>query len=165
MKNHGYTLIEVLVVISLMAIFMGLALAGYQEIIAKNNTATHLNQLVAAINFARNEAILRHEVITLCKSKNGKNCSGEWKNGLIVFVDQQISGQVGVGDKILRVFSAVPNNSFLEWLGQRSNDYLQMDASGTTHGQAGTFYFYPDKNNKKNVNKVIVSQTGRVRIE
>lgn len=164
-KTAGFTLIELLIVITLAAVLIGIALPSYQALIASSRTTTQINQLLAAINFARSEAILRHKVVTLCKSMNGKSCGGEWKNGWIVFVDHQISGQVEFGDEILRVYGPVPQGGKLEWQGQRSNNYLQMDSSGATRGQAGTFYYYPNDNVKAQVSKVIVSQTGRVRRE
>lgn len=163
--SKGFTLIELLIVLTLVTILATLAIPSYKNLVEKNRARVQVNQLISAINLARSEAIRRHQVVTLCKSEEGKSCSGEWSQGWIIFVDRQASGQVNAGDEILRVFAAVPKGSFLEWIAQRSNDYLQMDPSGATHGQAGTFYYYPNTDDKLSVSKVIVSYTGRVRLE
>jgi type IV fimbrial biogenesis protein FimT len=163
--TKGFTLVEVLLTLALILILAGLAVPSYQALVAKNRASAQVNQLISAINLARSEAVRRHQVITLCKSEDGKTCGGEWSQGWIIFVDQQVSGQVDFNDEILRVYHAVPKGSFLEWVAQRSNDYLQMDPSGATHGQAGTFYYYPNVGHKEKFSRVIVSNTGRVRID
>lgn len=163
--TKGYSLLEVLLVLILSAILFALAIPAYRHLVTGNHAVTQINQLVAAINYARSEAIHRHSVVTLCGSNDSRSCSGKWSDGWIIFVDKKISGQVDPDDEILRVFSAVPTGSLLEWVGQRSNEYLQMDPSGTTHGQAGTFSYYPDMRDQQKVSKVVVSQTGRIRIE
>ena len=147
------------------AILLTLAIPAYQALIAQNRQTTQITQLVAAINLARSEAVTRHSIVTLCKSNDGKQCAGEWRDGWLVFVDKQASGQVDLGDVILRIYPPIPLGSSLEWAGQRSNAYLQMDPSGGTHGQAGTFTYYPHQGEKYIMSKIIISQTGRIRIE
>lgn len=161
----GYTLTELLIALMLSIILVVVALPVYRDLTSNNRKQTQVTQLVAAINFARSEAISRHSIVTLCKTKDANQCGGEWDDGWLVFVDKKASGQVDPGDRILQIYPASPPGSFLEWVGQRSNSYLQMEPSGGTHGQAGTFTYYPNADNKQKKSMIIVSQTGRIRIE
>lgn len=161
---HGYTLTELLITLLISAILLAIGIPTYHDLVLNNRQTTQINQLVAAINFTRSEAILQHAIVTLCKSKDSKICGGEWSDGWIIFIDKNASGQMAPGNQILRIYPATPSGSALSWKGQRSNDYLQMEPSGGTHGQAGTFTYYPDVNNKQKMSEVIISQTGRIRV-
>lgn len=163
MKASGFTLIELLITLTLLGILLALAIPNYQTFITSNRLITQVNQLVVAINFARSEAIKRHTTVTLCASNDGKKCDGFWNKGQIIFIDATDNGQVDTNDKILRIYSALPNTVQLEWRSLHK-DYLQMSASGGTHGQDGTF-IYSSTQNPAEIMKISVSQTGRVRIE
>lgn len=162
--SRGFTLIEALIVLSLTILLATLAIPSYYFLVEKTQATTNVNRLIAAINLARSEAVRRQEVVAVCKSKDGQTCSGSWSQGWIVFADPSVSGKVSSPNLILRVFNGIPTPSQLEWKAQRSNDFLQLDPSGMTHGQAGTFYYYPDASHKQKVTKIIVSYTGRIRV-
>jgi type IV fimbrial biogenesis protein FimT len=163
-RIKGYTLVELFVAIAVLGILLTLAIPVYQNFVANNRATTQVNQLVAAINLARSEAVKRHNTVILCASSDGKNCGKQWRDGWLIFVDKQSSGQVDSGDEVLRVYQALPAGDQLTLSSSRSNDYLQMDSSGGTHDhQAGTFtYSSADKKHQFNI---VVSPTGRVRVE
>jgi type IV fimbrial biogenesis protein FimT len=161
MRNTGFTLIELLITLTLLAILLTLAVPVYKELIKNTRTTTQVNQLIAAINFARSEAIKRQAIVTLCASNNQKTCSSDWTKGWLVFVDKQASGQVNNDDEILRIYSTLPINHHLEWHALRN--YLQMNSVGGTRSQNGHFSYYTqDKNNQQQIS---ISQTGRIRVE
>ncbi len=161
MKNFGFTLVELLVTLTLLAVLLTLAVPTYNSLVSDTRTTTQVSRLVSAINFARSEAITRHVIVTLCASSDQRSCGNDWSQGWLVFVDKQTAGQVSKGDQILRIYDAVPNNSKLEWATLRDH-YLQFKSSGFTNGQDGSFIFYTDN---KAQQKIIVSQTGRSRVE
>lgn len=87
MKNpRGFTLIELIVTIAILAILLGLAAPSFRDLIENNRTATRTNDLVAALNFARSEAIKRGVDVSLCRTgadfangfsiRTGTNCGG-----------------------------------------------------------------------------------------
>lgn len=164
-KPHGYTLLECLVVIVIVGILLGFALPSFSHLMQRTRVVTQVDQLVATINYARSEAINRHAIVTLCKSADGKTCSGEWRDGWLVFVDKQAQGQVNPGDVILRVHEALHHGDELAWDASSKRDaYLQLDATGATRGQAGTFVYSPGDRNPQNTYRITVSLTGRVRV-
>lgn len=64
MKNRktnitGFTLIELMVTISIAAILLAVGVPSFQAIIENNRLATQSNELITAVNLARSEAIKR----------------------------------------------------------------------------------------------------------
>ncbi len=85
MKHHsGVTLVELLVVLAVFAILLGFGVPSFRATIETNRIATVSNDLVAALHFARSEAVRRGEDVTLCSSNDQSSCSGAWVDGWVV---------------------------------------------------------------------------------
>lgn len=144
---------ELLVTLAVALILAGLALPAYRTMVLQAQEAAMVSRLVSAIQFTRQAAVFQQHSATLCASQDARHCGGFWEQGWIVLM----------GEKLLRTYDPLPVGGSLEWQGPF--DHLQYEPTGTARGQAGTFYFYPDRGNKKEVKKIIVSPTGRVRVE
>ena len=85
----GMTLIELMVVLSLIAIMMAIAIPSFTSVIQSNRVATEVNSFVGSLQFARAEAIKQGLPVTICASSDGSNClnSAIWNTGWIVFAD------------------------------------------------------------------------------
>lgn len=83
---RGFTLLELLVVISLVSILVGLAVPSLTETALSSKLAEGANRLATSATMARSEAIKRNEVIKLCISANGTACTttGSWEQGWIL---------------------------------------------------------------------------------
>jgi type IV fimbrial biogenesis protein FimT len=75
MKNRGFTLIELMITLAVMAILLSWAVPSFQEIIRQNRLTTDTNDLVTALNLARSEAIKRGRTVTVTPS------GGDWGAG------------------------------------------------------------------------------------
>jgi type IV fimbrial biogenesis protein FimT len=75
MKNHGFTLIELMITLLIMAIMLAWAVPSFQEIVRQNRLTTETNELVTALNLARSEAIKRGRNVTVTPS------GGDWGAG------------------------------------------------------------------------------------
>lgn len=71
MKNHGFTLLELMITLAIMAIMLSWAVPGFQEIIRQNRLTTETNELVTALNLARSEAIKRGRPVTVTADGGG----------------------------------------------------------------------------------------------
>jgi type IV fimbrial biogenesis protein FimT len=111
MKKHsikkGFTLIELMVTIAIIAILMAIALPSFQDTIARSKLETEANNILRDLNFARTEAIKRGSSVSLCPSDNGTSCSGaqDYGDGWIIFVDDVTPDNaiVDTGEEVLRV--------------------------------------------------------------
>lgn len=86
MRQRGFTLIEILVVISMMALLAALAAPSFNQAILSNKLTSYSNTFMASAQIARSEAIKRNVQVTLCRSADGATCatSGTWQQGWIV---------------------------------------------------------------------------------
>jgi type IV fimbrial biogenesis protein FimT len=101
-------MLELVIVMSLGAILMALAIPSYRYITNGNRIAAEVNGLLGDMQYARAEAIKEGQTVTVCVSSNGTSCLGAtattWHNGWIVFSDVNGDHVVANGvDAILRV--------------------------------------------------------------
>jgi type IV fimbrial biogenesis protein FimT len=88
-KHSGFTLIELLVSIVVLAVVLALGIPSFQDFIKNNRLAGQTNDLVMAIQMARNEAVKRGTGSVICASDDQATCSDsdDWTTGWIVFSD------------------------------------------------------------------------------
>ena len=88
---RGFTLLELMVTVAIIAILAMLAAPSFNDAILSNRLASFANNFVASATLARGEAVKRNAVVTLCVVANdtSKTCttSGDWQQGWIVFND------------------------------------------------------------------------------
>lgn len=91
-SESGFSLIEVMIVIAVLAILIGIALPSFRAAIQNNRITAQANELVTAFHLARSEALKRNRPVVLCASNNGSACAGGWANGWIVAEDNAAPG-------------------------------------------------------------------------
>jgi type IV fimbrial biogenesis protein FimT len=103
--QHGFTLIEALVAIAIMAILLAVAVPSFSSSGLNSELRSAAGGLLASANLARAEAIKRNAVVNLCVSSNGTTCgTGGWEQGWIVVAPA--SG--ALGETILQRHEARP---------------------------------------------------------
>jgi len=63
MSQKGFTLIEVMITLVLLAILLGVAMPNFSQMLRDNRAASDLNAFVAMFNFARSEAAGRGQAV------------------------------------------------------------------------------------------------------
>lgn len=64
--EKGFTLIELMVVLAVMGIIAGIAFPSLRDMIVNSRITTQTNEFIAALNFARSEAIKRGADVMVC---------------------------------------------------------------------------------------------------
>lgn len=162
----GFSLIELLITISLMAIALSIAMPSYRSFMANNRSATEVNRFLAAVNIARSEAVKRGTPVTLCARKLPRTlpetCSGatDWATGWLLFSDT--SGSKGVfdaSDALLYVWDKPEGSPTIT--GSASN--IQYLSTGETQQTASFSYYFPDCRGEQR-RSISLSLTGRASV-
>lgn len=101
---RGFTLIELMVTIAIVAILATVAAPSFNEAILSSRLTAFANSFAAGAQLARSEAIKRNSTVRLCRAANGTSCanSSGWQQGWIVFHDINGDGVVDTGDAIIQ---------------------------------------------------------------
>ena len=113
--TQGFTLIELMVTLSVAAVLLTVGVPSFQEFIASNRLTSEINSFTAYLNLARSEAIKSGGRVTLCASSNGTSCatSGGWEQGYLIYRDINGNGSMDTGtpaDPVLRVGAPMRGN-------------------------------------------------------
>lgn len=121
--SSGLSLIELMVVISIVAILAAVAIPSFTESLLNNRLSTYANAFVANTHLARGEAIKRNQLVRLCASVNGTTCAGNWKDGWIV---------LSAGDIVIHTQQAVDANYKITDVVGVNTLFFQPSGVGTT---------------------------------
>jgi len=132
-KQKAFTLIELLVTLVILGIVIGLAVPSFTKQIINNSSLTLGSDLVAAINFARQEAVKRGRRVSLCPSTDGNLCltSADWAKGWLVFVDDAASdGVAPIVKTSLRHWSGLNPKATINATSTAAIDYIRFTGIG-----------------------------------
>jgi type IV fimbrial biogenesis protein FimT len=103
---RGFTLMELMIVLSLAAVILALGAPNFREFSRNNRLTTGANDLLASIQLTRTEAILRQLPVSLCASADprspGAVCGGGDFGGWIVFADTDGDCARDPGEPLIR---------------------------------------------------------------
>jgi len=97
--NKGFTLIEMMVTVAIMAIVATIAAPSFVDMIRNNRVTTAANDVLSAMQLARSEAIRQRRPITVCAGADACTDSTDWAGGWIV----------ASPDGVIRVWPGRPN--------------------------------------------------------
>lgn len=151
----GFTLVELMVVVSLVAVLSAIAVPSFRDLLLNQRLAASTSDFVAALSFARAEALKRSQTVTLT-AKAGKNWNTGWE------VKRKVDGMSAT----MRSFEALPAGVAVDTgLGGAFSGRLSYDANGfSRNGDAylmGCVAFKADTGRRS---AVVVSASGRPRV-
>lgn len=166
--QQGFTLIELMVTVALVAILATLAFPDFSETVRQWRRDSATRALTTSLQLARSEAIKSSRKLMLCPSTNGTSCanSTEWRNGWIVFVDDGATDQAfDAGERIIQVASS--QGGIASLTSPAGVTFLQFLPNGLRAATTGTATFTVTPSGATSatkVNKVGVTQVGRANI-
>lgn len=158
---HGFSLVELLVVLTVAAILLAIGIPNMQSFLVTNRLASTTNELVTALNLARSEAVKRGTRVVL-RSAAG---SGQWHGGWQVFVDADGDGAPSAGEDILQTAGPIASPLTVRASTAFANA-VAFDASGRSG--AGTFVICYGPalidDGRSMARAILVAASGRVRV-
>jgi type IV fimbrial biogenesis protein FimT len=142
--ENGFTLIELMVALSVAAIILTVGIPNFRTLIQNNRAATQANELVGALGLARAEAVKRGLPVAICASNDSSTCTGgnDWAGGWIVFVDDN-AGDPGnrntANEALIRVHAAIGAGSTLS----ANDSNIRYDRLGYQESGVSTFNLKP----------------------
>ena len=101
-KERGFTLIELIIAVSLTALLLTMAVPALTSFVSNARQTGVLNDLVSSMHLARSAAITTNTRVTICTSSGGSNCdAASWDQGWIVFSDRDTDQAVDDDETII----------------------------------------------------------------
>ena len=151
-KIQGFTLLELLVAITLLIIVASVACINYSPLINRIRVNTMSHQLTSIIQFAQLNALTYQQQMILTPYQQ-QNWSSGWK----LFSTDQTTGQ----QTLLREFSNTHNNLHIQLAAFPQADKLQWQADGLLTQNNGHFTISLDSIQQQ----LIINKAGRIRTE
>lgn len=97
-------MIELMVTLAVLAILLTIGVPSMRTLILNNRLTTATNNLAAAINMARSEAVKQGVTTVLCTSNDQATCTGNaWTTGWLVWADANSNTTLDAPGEIIRV--------------------------------------------------------------
>ena len=176
----GVTLIELMTVISILAILAAIAVPSFQSVVASTRLSSAGNDLTASFARARAESIRLGTRVTVCRSNASNtqcsNTAGEgWEVGWLIVQDIQrptVNASVDAGDSITFVGQSLPaqikvvGNSFLATYASFSADgQPKQMGGGMSPGTIRVCSTSPALQDSTRARDLIMSNTGRIEVK
>jgi len=115
--HHGFTLVELMVTVAVMAILASVSTPALQALVNSNRLRAGANETIAVFQSARFEAIRANRQIVACMSANPNaatpSCGTAGATGWIVFQDADRNGQYGATERLIRRATVTGNVQLL----------------------------------------------------
>lgn len=173
--NRGFTLLELLILIAVLAILLSVAVPSFFSAIQNSRMTAQANDLVTAFQLARSEALKRKVPISICASDTSADeptCGSDWSEGWIVIIDSNAVGTTSASydsydDDVLRVWSALTGDAAIS--GTNAPDFVRYLPNGQIDLDAGDpapeFEMRIPKCTGEKQRNIEISRTGRASAE
>ncbi len=167
-STRGFTLIELMVTIAIMAIMVAIGFPSFQAMIASSRLTSTTNAMVSTLQMARMEALKQHQTVII---KPKDDVTDGWANGWSVFVD--LNGntkQDALDEPTIATFDALNSTTTMATVDDDPSvtttsgysNRVSYSPSGRVKS-AGHFTFCSAA--AQDFRSVVIAATGRVRVE
>jgi len=151
-RPRGFTLIEMMVVVALVAILGTIAVPGFRDLLLNQRLASNTSDFVAALSLARTEAMKRSQKVGL------DPIDGDWASGW------EVAMTVGKQREVLRTFDGLQPGVIIDSAATSGGlkQALAYDARGFLSGKgAGCLTLKAETGRRSSI---VVATAGRPRV-
>lgn len=131
-KENGFTLIELMITLSVLGILAAIGIPSFFELLSNNRMTSTTNSISAALQSARSEAIIRKEPVIFCQNNgSGSGCAasiGTLAAGWVIGLDSDLNGAIDTNG-VIRVADAFPANMAFTMTGFTGN-FVRYNTQG-----------------------------------
>lgn len=158
--SSGFTLLELLIAIALIAIMTTWVVPSLQLMTEKHRVAVEILRLKTALTQARNSAVTRRVPITVCPTQDQVTCLDDWTAPLMLFVNQGDNGVRKADEPILKILSASDVRS-VSYSALAGKSHVRFSSLGWPQGYNGSFIICGGHGK---ATRLVLSRMGRIRI-
>ena len=126
-QQSGFTLIELMVTVSVAAVLLAIAAPSFSRLIAGNRITTQTNEFVGGLNLARAEAVRRGQGVSIRSDSSDIEFGTAWT----VFSDPTFAGAAPAGTAVIRHATAPAGRTTLRRVTLASSTYTDATSSLT----------------------------------
>jgi type IV fimbrial biogenesis protein FimT len=128
-RQRGFTLIELVITMSIVAILLAIGIPSFRYVTTSNRTSGEINDLLGSMQLARAEAIKQGQTVTICASQDHLTCSGQssWNTGWIMFAG---TGAPSNADPIIRLEMPFSGSDTLQANGTPAASAVEFNREG-----------------------------------
>ncbi|WP_044872178.1 GspH/FimT family pseudopilin [Pseudomonas sp. LFM046] len=159
-NSRGFTLIEALITLTLVALCIGLGIPALTQFIQAQQLNAATQTLISSLAYARQASITQRVPVLV------DNQDGDWSTGWLVYADQNGNGLWDEGDPVLRLVAPQPEGLVITGNSpvRRYVRYTPTGQASLAGGafQAGTLTLC-HVDGRLPVRKLVLNAVGRVR--
>jgi type IV fimbrial biogenesis protein FimT len=161
-SQHGLTLIELLIAMSIAAILFGIAAPALSGAIASGRAAGVRADLLASLATAGTRSGTSGTRVVLCPTIDAENCSDDtdWSQGWLVFMDPNANRELDGGERLLHLQPPLPGHVHLRSTEGRTRIVYQ--ANGVNVGSNVTFTLCDGRGPSRAIS-LVIANFGRLR--
>lgn len=154
-KLRAFTLIELLISLSLLAILLFFTIPFESSLHQKNQIQVIQEEIKSAVRYAKTQALISGNTLILTPS----NDSNDWSDGMRLFKDNA-KHQYTSKDAVIHAWHWNSSGIQVTWRGFQSNHYLLFSTDVSKNAVNGSFLI---ESNAKYAAKLVINKLGRVK--
>lgn len=157
---RAFTLIELIVSISITSILAAIAIPNFSEFIVQLRVDNEISSLHRMLLITRNSAINSGQKAIICPLDDTQQCTTQWQNELSVFIDVNDNKKFDANENIISIRAEINTNDKLVY--GKGRNKITFKPTGQLSGLAnGTFRYCPlmYENHSRGI---VVARSGRV---
>ncbi|MCW8876631.1 MAG: GspH/FimT family pseudopilin [Kangiellaceae bacterium] len=160
--TKGFTLIDLLFALAILAILINIAVPAFSDLIKKGKIKSESSALYSVLQASRVVAVESNEKVTICPTQTGETCTSEWSNGYLAFIDNNGNRRIDENETVLFQKLVRSEDISLRWRAFGVRSSMQWLSSGITNHQNGYFEFC-FQGEPTLARALIISKSGRIR--
>ncbi|MBU2863870.1 GspH/FimT family pseudopilin [Reinekea forsetii] len=164
MKQQGFTMVELLSTVILIALVAAMAASSFAGLIAIAQSDRLKNDWVTFLNYGRSQAVLTQQVVTACPLINNE-CSKDLTLPWTLFIDTNENKKLDPDEELLRVLENSSENTFSIYPKNQPYFKFHYASYDLRMGHARGFTVCPRGSIEYGAFHLKVNITGRVRFQ
>lgn len=162
----GFTLVELMVTIAVLAIILSLAVPAFQNIVVSTRLNTVANEIADVMSYARSEAVKRNRVVTFCTASTATatSCGApgtSWVHWIVLAGGEVVRrGEISRYGATINVSSSLVNSRIVF-----SGDGLARTGTGLINDTNGRVTVCAVSGPSESVRRITLGAGSRVSIE